>query len=52
MPCKGKVFAVCLLGLKNQEQKLSFLHATLLLDLIYVPTKNYQIISISEGVMA
>ena len=28
---------------KRTKQELSFLHATLLLDLIYVPTKYYQI---------
>ena len=33
------------------KQKLSFLHAILLLDLINVPTKYYQIISHSMGVM-
>ena len=31
-------------GKKSTEQKLSFSHATRLLDLIYVPTKNYQVI--------
>ena len=36
---------------KSTEQKLSFLYATLLLNLIYVPTK-YQIISSSMGVIA
>ena len=39
-------------GDKYIKQELSFLHATLLLDLIYVPTKYYQIISNSMGVMA
>ena len=39
---KVQAFAACLLGKKSTEQKLSFSHATLLLDLIYVPTKNYQ----------
>ena len=37
---------------KRTEQRLSFLLATLLLDLIYVPTIFYQIISNSMGVMA
>ena len=37
---------------KKTEQKLSFLHATLLLYLIYVPTQNDQVISNSLGVMA
>ena len=32
-------------GDKYIKQELSYLHATLLLDLIYVPTKYYQIIS-------
>ena len=31
---------------------LSFLHVTLLHDLMYVPTKHFQIISNSMGVMA
>ena len=39
-------------GGKYMKQELSFLHATLLLDLKYVPTKYYQIISNSIGVMA
>ena len=39
-------------GKKSTEKKLSFLHAIHLLDLIYVPTKNYQVISNSMGVMA
>ena len=39
-------------GDKYIEQELSFLHVTLLLDLIYVPTKYYQIISNSIGVMS
>ena len=29
----------------SREQELSFLHTTLLLDLVYVPIKYYQIIS-------
>ena len=37
---------------KPKEQKLSFLYAILLLDLIYNPTKNYQVISNSKEVMA
>ena len=38
------------IGVKNQQsKKLSFLHAIYLLDLIYVPTKNYQVISNSMG---
>ena len=38
------------IGVKNQQsKKLSFLHATYLLDLICVPTKNYQVISNSYG---
>ena len=37
---------------QSTEQKLSFLHATLLLDLIYVPTKHYKVISNSIGVTA
>ena len=36
---------------KKRTKILSFLHMTLLLDLIYVPTKYYQIISNSTGVM-
>ena len=40
------------LGQIATEQELSFLHVTLLLDLIYVPTKYYHIISSSIGVMA
>ena len=35
---------------KITKQELSFLHATCLLDLIYIPTKYYQIISNSMGV--
>ena len=34
---------------KRTKQELSFLHVTLLLDLIYVPPKYYQIISDSMG---
>ena len=37
---------------KKNIKILSFLHVTLLTDLIYVPTKYYQIISNSMGVMA
>ena len=37
------------IGVQNQQYKLSFLHATHLLDLIYDPTKNYQVISNSMG---
>ena len=37
-------------GAKKQE--LSFLHTILLLDLVYIPTNNYQIISNSMRVMA
>ena len=37
---------------KRTKQELSLLHVTLLLDLIYVPTKYYQIFSNSIGVMA
>ena len=37
---------------KRTKQELSFLHVTLLLDLIYVPPKYYQIISDSMGVIA
>ena len=37
---------------KRTEQELSFLHATLLLDLIYVPSIYYQFTSNSMGVMA
>ena len=36
--CSGEVTR------KSREQVLPFLHATLLLDLIYDPTKYYQII--------
>ena len=36
---------------KSAEQKLSSSHATRLLDLIYVPTKNYQVISKIMGVI-
>ena len=36
---------------KGTKQEVSFLHATLLLNLIYVPPKYYQIISNSMGVM-
>ena len=36
---------------KSTKQKLSFYHATCLHDLIYVPTKNYQVITNSMGVM-
>ena len=39
-------------GDKYIKQKLSILHATLVLDLIYVPTKYYQIISNNMGVIA
>ena len=38
-------------GIKRTKQKLLFLHATLLLDLIYVPNKYYKIILNSMGVM-
>ena len=38
-------------GDKYVKQELFFLHAPLLLDLIYVPTKYYQIFSNSVGVM-
>ena len=37
---------------KKIKQELYFLHMTLLLDLIYVPTKYYQIMSNRMGVMA
>ena len=37
---------------KRTKQELSFLHVTLLLDLIYIPPKYYQIISDSMGVIA
>ena len=37
--CSGEIIRT------SREQELSFLHATLLLDLIYVPIKYYQIIS-------
>ena len=34
---------------KEKKQELSFLHVALLLDLIYVPPKYYQIISIKTA---
>ena len=34
---------------KKRTKELSFLHVTLLLDLMYVPTKYYQIISNCYG---
>ena len=37
---------------RKRTEQLSFLHWTLLLDLIYVPTIYYQIISNSLGIMA
>ena len=37
---------------KRTEQELPFFHATLLLELNYVPTIFYQITSNSTGVMA
>ena len=37
---------------KRTAQELAFLHATLLFDLIYVPTIYYQFTSNSMGVMA
>ena len=37
---------------RRTQQDLSFLHAILLLDLIYVPINYYQILSNSMGVMA
>ena len=36
----------------RMEQKFSFLHANFLLDMIYIPTIYYQIISYSMGAMA
>ena len=44
--CSGEIIR------KRTEQKLSFLHETLLLYLIYIPTIYNQIISNSIGVMA
>ena len=37
---------------RKKNKEMTFLHVILLLDLIYVPTKYYQIISNSIGVMA
>ena len=37
---------------KRTQYELFFLHAAFLLDLVYVPTIYYQIISNSVGVMA
>ena len=37
---------------KKEKKELSFLHVIFLLDLMYVPTKYYQIISNSIEVMA
>ena len=52
MPCKGKGTCYVYWGKKSTEEKLSFSHATPLLDLVYIPTKNYQVISNSMGIMA
>ena len=43
---------IYLVECKRTKQELSFSHVTLLLDLIYVPPKYYQIISDSMGVIA
>ena len=42
----------CINTRKKKVQELSFLHVTLLHDLIYVPTQHFQMISNSMGVMA
>ena len=52
MPCRGKGICCMVVGVKKSREPKSFLCATLLLDLIYVPIKYYQVISNSMGFMA